>query len=192
MRLPKPEFTHVGWHDTIHTDQYGEGDTSRSMDGQQLLKRLENAWIALKKSYAGLTDAQMMAPGVMEAWSVKDILAHITIWEGEALTYLPLIMRGGKPPRYSLQGGIDAFNAKMIEQKRGMTLVEVLNALDETHRRLIDYLQIMPEAQFSQETPFRHRLRLDTYSHYLLHAKAILEWRELTPAHQPNRAEDAH
>jgi hypothetical protein len=187
MRLPEAEFRHVGWHDTILTDQHGEGDTSRSMDRQQLLNRLENGWIALKESYVGLTDAQMTASGVMEAWSVKDILAHITIWEGEALTYLPLIM----PPRYSLQGGIDAFNAKMIEQKRGMTLVEVLSTLDETHRRLIDYLQIVPEAQFSQETPFRHRLRLDTYSHYLLHAKAILEWRELTPARQPNPAEDA-
>lgn len=192
MRLPEAEFRHVGWHDTILTDQHGEGDTSRSMDGQQLLKRLENGWTALKESYAGLTDAQMTAPGVMEAWSVKDILAHITIWEGEALTYLPLIMHGEKPPRYSLQGGIDAFNARMIEQKRGMTLVEVLNALDETHRRLIDYLQIVPEAQFSQETPFRHRLRLDTYSHYLVHAKAILAWRELTPARQPNPADDTH
>ena len=178
MRLPEVEFRHVGWHDTLRTDQHGEGDTSRSMDRQQLLNRLENGWIALKESYVGLTDAQMTAPGVMETWSVKDILAHITSWEGEALTYLPLIMQGGKPPRYSLQGGIDAFNAKMIEQKRGMTLVEVLSTLDETHRRLIDYLQNVPEAQFSQETPFRHRLRLDTYSHYLLHAKAIRQWRE--------------
>ena len=160
------------------------------MDRPQLLKRLEKAWTALKESYAGLTEAQLTAPGVMEAWSVKDILAHVTIWEGEALTYLPLIMQGGKPPRYSLQGGIDAFNAKMIEQKRGLTLVEVLIALEETHRRLIEYLQIVPEAQFSQETSFRHRLRLDTYSHYLVHAKAILAWRELTPARQPNPAEE--
>ena len=148
------------------------------MDRQQLLKRLEKAWTALTEAYAGLTEAQLTKPGVMGAWSVKDILAHVTIWEGEALTYLPLITQGGKPPRYRLQGGIDAFNAKMIEQKRGLTLVEVLQAVEETHRRLIDYLQSVPEAQFSRETPFRHRLRLDTYSHYRLHARAIQEWRK--------------
>lgn len=119
---------------------------------------------------------------MMESWSVKDILTHITIWEEEALTYLPLITRGGKPPRYRLQDGIDAFNAKMIEEKRGLTLAEVLRAQDETHRRLIDYLQGVPEALFSRETPFRHRLRLDTYSHYLLHARAIRAWREEAPA----------
>ncbi len=160
------------------------------MDRQQLLKRLENAWTAFKEPIVGLTDVQLTELGVMGAWSVKDILAHVTIWEEEALTYLPLIIQGGKPPRYSLQGGIDVFNAKMIEQKRGLPLVEVLQALDETHHRLIEYLQRVPEAQFTQETPFRHRLRLDTYSHYLLHAKAIRDWRELTPARQLNPAED--
>lgn len=189
-RLPEAEFRHDEWHDMPRADQHEGGETSRSMDRQQLLKRLENGWAALKASYDGLTEAQMMEPGVMEAWSVKDILAHVTIWESEALTYLPLIMHGGKPPRYSLQGGIDAFNAKMIEQKRGLALAEVLQVQEETHRRLIEYLQIVPEAQFSQETPFRHRLRLDTYSHATLHAKAIRDWRELTPARQLNPTEE--
>ena len=45
-------------------------------------------------------------------------------------------------------------------------------------RRLIDYLHSVPEEHFTRETPFRHRLRLDTYSHYPLHARAIREWRE--------------
>lgn len=177
-------FGHDEWHDTTLTNHHLEGDTSR-MDRQQLLKRLESAWIALEESYVGLTEAQLTEPGVMEAWSVKDILAHVTIWEGEALSYLPVIVKGDKPPRYSLQGGIDAFNAKMIEQKRGLALVEVLQALEETHRHLINYLQSVPEAQFRAETPFRHRLRLDTYSHYLLHARAIRDRREVTAARPP-------
>jgi hypothetical protein len=152
------------------------------MDRQQLLQRLEHAWTALAASYVGLTEAQLLEPGVMETWSVKDILAHVTIWEGEALTYLPLIAKGGKPPRYSLQGGIDAFNAKMIEQKRVLPLAEVFQAQEETHRRLLDYLRSVPEGQFATETPFRHRLRLDTYSHYRLHARAIQEWRTVAPS----------
>src|SRR6266704_2872134 len=55
---------------------------------------------------------------------------------------------------------------------------DVLRQLDETHRRLIDYIRGVPEEYFTQETRFRHRLRLDTYSHYPKHAKAIREWRE--------------
>ena len=149
------------------------------MTRQQLLKQLDQAWTTFKESYADLSDAQMMEPGVTGHWSVKDILAHVTWWEEEALKHLPLIIKGGRPPRYSLQyGGIDAFNAQMTEQKRDLSLSDVLRQLDETHRRLIDYVQSAPEEQFTRETRFRRRLRLDSYSHYPKHAKAIREWRE--------------
>src|SRR5258708_14953950 len=87
------------------------------MDKQQLLKQLEKAWAGLEESYAGLLDSQLTEPGVMGTWSVKDILAHVTTGEEEALKYLPLIIKGGRPPRYIQYGGIDAFNAKMPEQK---------------------------------------------------------------------------
>jgi len=115
----------------------------------------------------------------MGDWSVKDILAHVTTWEQEALKYLSLIIEGGKEPRYSVQyGGIDAFNAQMTEQKRALSLAEVLRQLDEVHTRLIQYVESAPEDQFTRETRFRHRLRLDTYSHYPIHARAIQEWRQ--------------
>ena len=148
------------------------------MKKDQALKRLEKAWATFQESYVGLSKPQLMVAGVMDNWSVKDILAHVTTWEEEALSYLPLILTGGKPPRYIQFGGIDAFNAQMAEQKRDMALSDVLRQLDETHRRLIDYLQSVPEEHFTRETRFRHRLRLDTYSHYPLHARAIQEWRE--------------
>ena len=152
------------------------------MKKHQVFQKLEQAWAALKESYTRLSDAQLTEPGVMGEWSVKDMLAHVTTWEEEALKYLPLILAGGKPSRYVQFGGIDAFNAQMAEQKRDLALTDVLRQLDETHRRLLDYLQSVSEEHFTHETPFRHRLRLDTYSHYPLHARAIQQWRE-TAAH---------
>jgi hypothetical protein len=149
------------------------------MDRSQLLKRLDKAWQAFKESYAGLSDAELMEPGVTGNWSVRDIIAHVTWWEEEALTYLPLILNGRKPPRYSVTyGGIDAFNAQRTEQKSDLSLSEVLWQREDTHRRLVDFIQGVSEDQFARETRFRHRLRLDTYSHYPQHAEAIRRWRE--------------
>jgi hypothetical protein len=151
------------------------------MDRQQLLKQLDKRWIEFKESYAGLSDSQMTLPGVTGNWSVKDIIAHVTWWEEEALKHLPLIIMGGRPPRYSVKyGGIDAFNALMTKQKRVLSLFDVLREQDETHRRLIVYVQSAPENQLTQETRFRRRLRLDTYNHYPKHAKTIRAWREQT------------
>jgi hypothetical protein len=146
----------------------------------ELLDHLDKAWQALLASYAGLSETEITEIGVTEAWSVKDIIAHITAWENEALKHLPTILAGKRPPRYSvLYGGIDAFNAQVVEQSRSLSLAEVLERRDETHQRLIDYIMNAPENQFQTETRFRHRLRLDTYSHYPQHAEAIRKWREL-------------
>lgn len=148
------------------------------MTKQQLLDKLEQAWADLKASFAGLSEAQMTTPGVTGGWSVKDILAHVTTWEEEALRMMPVILEDKTPPRYADQyGGLDAFNAQMSAQKRDLSLAEVLTQLDATHRRLIEYVQRAPDDQITRETRFRRRLRLDTYSHYPEHARAIRAWR---------------
>lgn len=148
------------------------------MRKEQLLERLDRAWTELTDAYAGLSGVQLAAPGVAGDWSVKDILAHVTTWEEEALKHLPHILAGETPPRYSVTyGGIDAFNALMTERKRALSVAEVLRQLDETHRQLVAYVQQAPEEQFTRETRFRRRLRLDTYSHYPIHARMIAEWR---------------
>jgi len=149
------------------------------MDQGHLLTRLEKAWREFLESHAGLSDLQMIKPGVTGNWSVRDILVHVTTWEQEALKHLPTILKGGKPERYSVtHGGINAFNRIMTEQKKGLTLAEVRRELEHTHRRLIRFIESVPEEQFRTETPFRHRLRLDTYSHYPKHAEAIRRWRK--------------
>ena len=157
------------------TRREGAGPTKRA----RLLQRLDQAWQAFHESYAGLSEAEVLEPGVTGTWSVKDIIAHVTWWEEEALQHLPLIVAGGRPPRYSVTyGGIDAFNAKMTNARKDLSLAEVLRRRDEVHRRLIALVRSAPETQVTGETRFRRRLRLDTYGHYPKHARAIRAWRE--------------
>jgi len=148
------------------------------MKKQQILEKLDQAWVEFTDSCAGLTDEQMQQPGVMGDWSVRDLMAHISWWEEEALKHLPTILAGRRPPRYSVTyGGIDAFNARMTEQRSTLALEEVRRRLLETHARLLEYVRTIPEEQFTTETRFRRRLRLDTYSHYPVHTQAIHAWR---------------
>ena len=148
------------------------------MDRVQLLKRIESAWNELTSSYAGLSEDEMLEPSVAGGWSIKDIITHVTIWEGETLTHLPHILAGEKPPLYSVTyGGIDAFNAQRLEQAQRLSLAEVLRQRDETHQQLLTFLQGAPEDQLTRETRFRRRLRFDTYGHYREHTKMIRQWR---------------
>lgn len=145
----------------------------------QLQKRLDRAWEALRDSYRGMSNAELVEPGVTGAWSVKDIIAHVTWWEEEALKHLPRILAGGRPPRYSVTyGGIDAFNAWMTEQRKDLSLAEVLRQRDEVHHSLVAFIESAPIHETAVETRFLRRLRLDTYGHYPKHARAIRLWRE--------------
>jgi hypothetical protein len=151
------------------------------VDRRQLLGRLDKAWMAFNESYAGLSNTQLTTPGVTGEWSVRDIIAHVTTWDEEALTHLPLILKGGTPPRYSVQyGGIDAFNALMTDRKRHLSLAEVLAEAAATHARLVRLVEGTAEPQLAGDTRFRRRLRLDTYGHYPIHAEAIRQWRRQT------------
>jgi Mycothiol maleylpyruvate isomerase N-terminal domain len=161
--------------------RHGE-DSAVSDQVQLLLNRLDTAWAALTDSYAGVPDSQLVEPGVVDDWSVKDILAHVTTWEEEALKHLPLIIAGGTPPRYAAQGGIDAFNARATEAGRRRSLAEVLRRRDETHARLLEFIRSQPAGTFAGQARARRRLRLDTYGHYPEHTAAIRAWRERLPA----------
>ena len=79
-----------------------------------------------------------------------DILAHVSAWENEALTHLPHILEGKRPPKYSdLYGGIDAFNALKVRQSRAVSPAEVLARVEATHRQLVDYLESAPAEQLA-------------------------------------------
>ena len=88
------------------------------MTKEQLLKKLDAAWKDFNESFADLSESEVLEPGVTGNWSVKDIIAHVTWWDKEAIKHLPIILKGVRPPRYSVKyGGIDAFNAMMTERK---------------------------------------------------------------------------
>ena len=148
------------------------------MKRPQLIDRLAATWADFEDSYSGLNDEKLLQPRVTGEWSVRDIIAHVTWWEEEALKHLPVIREGGISPRYSsMYGGIDAFNAMMTERRSNLTLATVLQQHDEVHAVLVAYVTDAPEELFARDTRFRRRLRFDTYGHYPIHAKAIREWR---------------
>jgi hypothetical protein len=149
------------------------------MNTTQVLSRLDAAWMDFEESHAGLAEPEMVIPGVIKEWSVRDVIAHVSWWEEEALKHLPGIREGRRPARYSVTyGGIDAFNALMTEKWRKLSIADVLREHVDVHRRLREYVMSVPEELFARETRFRRRLRLDTYGHYPKHAKAIRAWRQ--------------
>jgi DinB superfamily len=144
----------------------------------RVLRRIDEEWTAFTASYHGLDETALLTPGVTGTWSIRDLIAHVTWWEEEALTHVPQLLEGGRAPRYSvLYGGIDAFNALMTERKSRLSLAQVFEEQAQTHQRLIALVKRVPESALAGDSRVRRRLRLDTYGHYPKHADAIRRWR---------------
>jgi uncharacterized protein (TIGR03083 family) len=153
--------------------------TTDHIDIAGMLDRIDIAWRDFHASYAGLSDDELMIPGVTEGWSVRDLLAHVAVWDGEALRFLPGIVAEGRGAGYdTYEGGIDAFNRRASEEHRDQSLAGIRQELAERHEQLLAYLRSLSDAQISGNMPFRERLAADTWDHYPDHAAAIRAWRE--------------
>ncbi len=136
------------------------------------------SWLDFCQSYDGLSTKDMQKTGVIGQWSVRDIIAHVTTWEEETLKHLAAMLRGEKCPRYSVKyGGINAFNALMTETKKNLSFPEVIRQQEDVHAQVLRFIASVPEECLDSKSRFRHRLRMDTYSHYPKHAQAIRRWR---------------
>lgn len=144
---------------------------------ESLFRRVNAGWQELQDAIAGLPDEAMVRPGAVGEWSVRDLIAHITTWEEEALKALPVILVGGRLPRYASQGGIDAFNARQQEAKGQLGLERLRLEMGATHQRLLALLDRAPESAYAREGRFLKRLRLDAYGHWRLHAEDVRRWR---------------
>ena len=53
----------------------------RAKTKKELLESIQSTRASLEKKFSKLTPGQMVWPGSMGEWSVKDILAHLVDWE---------------------------------------------------------------------------------------------------------------
>ncbi len=82
---------------------------------------------------------------MVDTWSVKDIMGNVTTWEIEAMDNVEpfLDLRLGE---MRLHPDPDPFNEWTSVERRGITLVDVEHDLGETHSRLLNFLQNLPDS----------------------------------------------
>src|SRR5512147_3054459 len=69
----------------LHCTETGRGN---AMDKTELLEALEDGRQEMIEMLGDLPDEVLLARGVVGEWTIKDILAHLTYWEGQIVTLL--------------------------------------------------------------------------------------------------------
>ena len=156
------------------------------MNRQQLLKRLDDAWAALKESYAGLADSEMMVPGVVGEWSVKDILAHLTAWQSELVTALSQLDNPKRVPEIIKIDDLDEWNEEQYRTNARRSLQAVREDFQGVHKHLLkaveeldnDTLENVRKFPWMEGEPLWYLIAENGYWHEEEHADQVRRWRD--------------
>jgi uncharacterized protein (TIGR03083 family) len=95
----------------------------------ELITEMRTERETLDAALAALTPEQMIEPGVVGDWSVKDVIAHLTAWHELYLGWYAAGQRGENPPTpaegYNW-GQLPALNERIYEQHRDQPLEAVM------------------------------------------------------------------
>lgn len=142
-----------------------------------LLRQADDDFGALKRALVGLGDDAMRRP-CCGAWGVREILAHLAGWQREMIPVLERLARGEKPiPDGVSYEDVDAWNARHVAARRGLTVEGVRAELEASHLDFLAAARAVPEARFGPDKTATRVVDLNGPHHYREHAAEIRAWR---------------
>ena len=136
---------------------------------QELLSETEKDYEALVKQVNLFTPAEMVRPGVIGEWSVKDILAHLLEWQRMFFGWYEAGLRGEKPatPAKGYKWSeLPALNQDIYERYGDARLEDVRKQLDASHKRMLDVAGSLSDEELF--TPGLHKWTgISTLASYL-------------------------
>jgi len=152
------------------------------MNRDEILEELDNVREELLVVLEALPDEALLRPGVMDDWSIADILAHLVAWESEMVTALMRIDQGKTPTRLvEAFADIDGYNAKRFQENKGRDLDRIFEDLHGVRVQLEDWLAEIGDKElndpkrysWSNDLPLWHIIAENSFRHESEHLPEI-------------------
>ena len=157
------------------------------MDKTSLIQRIEESRDSFLEALEGLPDEAYLQEGVIDRWTVKDVLSHMTMWEAQIITLLFRAPSSPTPNTVHFSGeSTDEINERWFKQNRNRPLDQVLTDFDgirtQTIRRLDDYtdqdLNDVKRFPWLGGSPLWKWVAEETFEHDDEHKEQIAAWRK--------------
>ncbi len=155
------------------------------MEKAELISTLKTGRDDFLKIIQGLSDQVMETPGVVEQWSIKDVLIHLTRWEAEIIKLLWQAKQGTSPTTAHFSGiPVNDIKQWWYEESRSRALKIVmddfLGVRKQTIRRVADISEsvlINPEQYaWLNGKPLWEWVAEDSFEHEEEHGEQIEDW----------------
>ena len=155
------------------------------MNKQEIVKALEDSREPIMRIIDELSDEQMLEPGVVGEWTLKDLIAHLTRWEAELIKLLWQIRQGGTPSSMLVEEmDFDAINARWNQEDQSRSLGRILEdfyAVREQTLRRLEYfndrdLDDPNRYPFLKGKPLWIKIAGNSFAHDQEHLEQIQRW----------------
>lgn len=130
----------------------------RAQTKEELLESIRTTRELLEKKIARLTPEQMVWPGSMDNWSVKDILAHLVDWEQRFIGWYRAGLQGEVPetpaPGMTWRE-LPALNQAGYQQHRDESLEYVLDRFEKSYQEMLGLVEGMQEQEIFEAKYYR-------------------------------------
>ena len=112
-----------------------------------LIDEMKTERLALENFLATLSPDQMIQPGALGEWSVKDVLAHLIEWEQMFLGWYAAGLRGENPPVPAIGynwGQLPALNKAIYKKHRERSLEDVLQQFQASYQQTLALVESLP------------------------------------------------
>ena len=132
---------------------------SKQISKTRAIEKLETERRRLEQNLAKLSQDDMIQPGVVGEWSVKDVLAHLASWERFFLDWYAADQRGETPhpPAPGLTWkpkDLDILNQRIFVKHRNRPLSKILAEFRNIHKRFMATVQAIPEKDIVAKARF--------------------------------------
>ncbi len=146
------------------------------MTNTELLTDIRGDRARLEAAVARIDEAQLTAAALDAGWSVKDVLAHISLWERLCTRWLRAVARGDTPERAEVQD-VDTTNARAYEAAKDAPLADVRERSRASYAALLDAIERLTDADLEDEQRFGwptwKMIESNSAEHYREHAEQI-------------------
>lgn len=134
----------------------------------------------------GLSQEDLLIPGVVGEWSLKDILVHLTRWEAELVKLLWQAKQGQKPTTVHFsQESVDEVNERWFLQSTSRPFDVVWDDFTTVREQTIRRVEAFGEQELNDPqyypwldgTPLWKWVATDSYEHEIEHLEDIRAWK---------------
>lgn len=104
---------------------------------------------------SGLSEATCLTVPVVGAWPVRDVLTHVLVWD-EYCYQLARQWPAVEPATLApwVEGGFDEVNERLVAEKAGMGMIDLLDALVTVHRRILRHWDRLSDEAIQTEAEY--------------------------------------